>query len=283
MIKAGVIGYPISHSLSPVIHNYWLQKHNIEGSYEAIEVVPENLEKFIKDLDKNGFAGVNVTIPHKEKVLAAVNKVAKVVKYVGAVNTIVVDDGVIKGTNTDLIGFLNNILAHSEGIDFKNKKAVVVGAGGAAKAIVPALMEQRLDFAEIVIVNRTEDKSLAIKEFHNRISPQDAAKIKVAKWKDRNNVLEETSLIVNTTSLGMVGKDRLDISLDKLPMEAVVTDIVYNPLETNFLKEARLRGNKTIDGLGMLLYQAVDGFNEWFGVKPEVTDELRQKVLENLR
>lgn len=265
--KAAVIGYPVAHSLSPRLHNYWLKKNNIAGEYTAIEVLPENLSEFIKSLDKNGFCGVNVTIPHKENVIPFLDEIDKYAKAIGAVNTIVVNDGKLIGKNTDAEGFYNNIENRIRGA----KKAVVLGAGGAAKAIVFAL--EMFDFEEIIIINRTKDRAIMLAHIFSLNS-------KVADWNDRNKILENADLLVNTTSLGMTGKDELDIDLSLLPKTALVTDIVYNPLITPLLAQAQARGNPIVDGLGMLLHQAVPAFEAWFGVRPEVTEELRKYILE---
>ncbi len=267
IIKAGVIGFPVEHSLSPRLHNYWLKKYNIAGEYKAYPVKPENLAGFIDDLRKDeDFVGVNLTIPHKETVIPFLDGIDDIAMAIGAVNTIIAKDGKLHGTNTDVYGFYENIHQHIKG---KNK-AVVLGAGGAAKAVIFALEMEK--FEEIIITNRTRDRALILAHIYTSGS-------QVANWENRNKILENVDLLVNTTSLGMTGKEPLEIDLSLLPKTALVTDIVYNPLVTPLLAQAQARGNPTVDGLGMLLHQAVPAFEAWFGVKPEVTQELRQYVL----
>jgi len=267
MKKAGVIGYPITHSLSPKLHNYWLKKYNIDGEYKAIEVKPEGLADFIKNMAANGYSGVNVTIPHKEAVMEFLYEIDHVAKAIGAVNTIVVKDGKLIGKNTDVAGFAENIKSHIIG----KKKAVIFGAGGAARAVGKALLD--LDFSQITIANRTLAKADEVRhQFDNNLE--------VASWEERSHLLKDADLLVNTTSLGMTGKGELEIDLSLLPTTALVTDIVYNPLITPLLAQAQARGNPTVDGLGMLLHQAVPAFEAWFGVRPVVDDELRKYMLE---
>jgi shikimate dehydrogenase len=271
--KAAVIGYPVAHSLSPRLHNYWLKKYNIAGEYTAIEVLPENLADFIKSLDKNGFCGVNVTIPHKENVISFLDEIDKYAQAIDAVNTIVVQDGRLIGKNTDVYGFFENIKPYITG----RKKSVILGAGGAAKAVVSAL--SLFEFSEIIITNRTKKRAEdLINRLDSRLRGND--KIKIADWEKRSEILQDADLLVNTTSLGMTGKGELDINLEKLPKTALVTDIVYNPLITPLLAQAQARGNLIVDGLGMLLHQAVPAFEAWFGVRPEVTEDLRKYILE---
>lgn len=281
IIKSGVIGFPISHSLSPRIHNFWLKKYNISGSYEAIEVRPEDLENFINKLGKNGFKGINITLPHKERALSFVDKADQFAKFLGAINTVVVDDSGVSGTNTDFLGFAQNLKSSAPGFDFSRGKAVIIGGGGAARAVLFALTS--LKVPEIIATNRTREKAEEIKQIIVENFRYPAEKIKVVDWENRSNALEHANLLVNATSLGMKGQPPLEIDLSFLPKDALVTDIVYNPLETELLKQARERGNKTVDGLGMLLHQAAPGFEAWFGIKPEVTEELRNHVLEAMK
>ncbi len=263
---AGVIGWPVSHSKSPALHNYWLQKHGIDGAYIPLSVNPEHLAEVIRALPLMGFAGVNLTLPHKELVLPMLDSVDKKATLIGAVNTVIVTaEGKLHGTNTDAYGFMENIRPYLKG---KNK-AVILGAGGAAKAVAYALAEE--GFAEIVITNRSLNKAEAIAASF----PQATAK----NWDLRHGLLEDANLLVNATSLGMMGKETLDLDLWALPKAALVTDIVYAPLMTPLLAAAHARGNPIVDGLGMLLHQAVPGFEAWFGTKPEVTPELRSAIL----
>jgi len=291
-IKAGVIGYTedgnfAKKTLSPRIHNYWLKKYGINGEYKAYNIQPDNLEEFIISLPKQNMTGCNVTLPHKENILKIENiKLTSSTKNIGAVNTIFIENGVICGDNTDWIGFWNNVV-HSL-YNKQNKKAIILGAGGAAKGVIYALFQG--GFTEIIVTNRTKSRA---EELVSYVTPHllRGLEIKIADWNDRNEILKDCDLLVNTTSLGMVGQPELDIDLSLLPKEAVVTDIVYNPLETKLLKAALLRGNQVVDGLGMLLYQAVPGFKAWFDPdglilkknEPEVTEDLRQYVLEGLK
>ncbi len=267
---AGVMGWPVSHSKSPRLHGYWLRTHGIDGAYVPLPVAPENLEAALRALPVMGFSGVNLTIPHKEAALRIVDKVDDVAARIGAVNTIVVnEDGTLTGSNTDGYGFLENI--HSQQPDWKptSGPVVVLGAGGAARGICVAL--QDAGARDITVVNRTKAKAETLAEEFS---------LSAGDWETRTDHLDGAALLVNTTSLGMQGQDELEISLDKLPPDALVCDIVYTPLETDLLKTAKDRGNHTVDGMGMLLHQARPGFAAWFGAEPKVTDELRRFVLE---
>ncbi len=267
ILKAGVVGWPVSHSLSPRLHNFWLEKYNIGGEYKAYPVEPKNLTEFIFSIrGDNNFRGVNLTIPHKEAVIDFLDYVDGTAKNIGAVNTIINKDGKLRGTNTDAYGFAENIKPYITG----NKKAVVLGAGGAARAVCFALGE--LCFEQIVISNRTLDRAKNLSSVIN--SPSS-----IADWESRSEILQGADLLVNTTSLGMKGKEELNIDLFLLPKTALVTDIVYSPLLTPLLAQAQDRGNPVTDGLGMLLHQAVPAFEAWFGVRPEVNEELRKHVL----
>ncbi len=264
MIRAGVVGHPVAHSLSPKMHGYWLTLHGIDGEYKPYDVAPEALERFIKTLPERRFAGCNITIPHKGMALKLVDRVDDLAVAVGAVNTVIVEGGQTVGTNTDVAGFYENVKPHLGA----TRRAVVLGAGGAARAVVVAL--RQLGFSNIVITNRSRDKAEAIAGEQG---------LEVAAWEDRSGVLEGADLLVNTTSLGLAGKPPLEISLEALPVSALVTDIIYAPLDTPLLLAARTRGNPVVDGLGMLLHQAAPGFAAWFGVMPEVTNDLRQHIL----
>ena len=269
-LLAGVMGWPISHSRSPCVHGYWLEKYAIDGAYVPLAVVPDRFEEALKGLQAAGFRGVNVTVPHKEAALRACDTLDPDAKRIGAVNTIVFgDDGSIQGSNTDAYGFIENIrqtAAWSGGV------AVVLGAGGAARAICVSLIDAGATQIHLINITKSRTESLA-REFGN--------KIRVEDWKNRSNTLLNASLLVNTTSLGMTGQPPLDINLDVLPTAAIVNDIVYAPLETPLLATARSRGNITIDGLGMLLHQARPGFEIWFGTDPEVTEAMRNIVLKS--
>ncbi|MBC8445238.1 MAG: shikimate dehydrogenase [Rhodospirillaceae bacterium] len=271
IIKAGVIGWPIDHSLSPRLHGYWLNRFNIKGSYEAIGVDEDSLQLFLEKLPINGYSGLNVTIPHKESVMQHLHSISSQARRIGAVNTIIVNNkGQLAGSNTDGFGFIENLKQGNSEFNATKGPAVVLGAGGAARAIVVALIDKGAP--SIKLINRTRARA-------EELALDIGGPIQVLDWQDRNDILEDASLLVNTTTLGMNGKPPLDISLDGLAAEALVTDIVYAPLETGLLKSARARGNGAVDGLGMLLHQARPGFAAWFGVEPEVTDDLRNYVL----
>lgn len=279
--RAGVIGHPITHSLSPKIHNYWLKQYEIEGSYEAVDVSPQQLPEFIKTLSARGFVGVNVTIPHKQEVMKYLDNIHVEAAAIGAVNTIIIEQGKTYGHNTDAQGFITNIQEEMPDLDLFEQKAVMFGAGGAARAVAVALIEEG---AKLFITNRTKEKATTLKqhlvkelaENYPEIKQDDA--ITIVDWEKRNEILSGAAILANTTSLGMKNYPALNIDLDHLPEDAVVTDIVYSPLKTDLLKKAEERGNKTVDGLGMLLYQAEPGFYAWFGQRPEVTKELRAAI-----
>jgi shikimate dehydrogenase len=290
-MKSCVIGYPISHSLSPIIHNYWLKKYNIEGSYKAIEVLPENLEKFIKEMPQNGLTGCNITLPHKEAAWKIVSQMREfsdkdtlpshVAKYMKAINTIYINDaGEYIATNTDFIGFARNLIEAQPNYDYQNSIAYIIGAGGAAKAIAFALASMRV--MQIVITNRTIDKCFEIKELLCKNFGFSENKFDIVDWEKRNEVFPHCNLVVNTTSLGMKGKAELEVDISKLPENSLVTDIIYNPLHTKLLTVAKNNGQIIVDGLGMLLHQAAPGFESWFGKKPEIDEGLRKAVLEKL-
>ncbi len=272
--KAFVIGHPIKHSRSPLIHGSWIAEHGIDGSYEAIDVAPDALPAFIDRLRQGEFAGGNVTIPHKEAVFALCDSVDPLAKTIGAANTLVRQpDGRVHGFNTDYMGFLGNLEQNAPGWAEGLKRAIVLGAGGAARAILVALRERGIP--EIILLNRTPEKAEALaKEIPGPFVPGALA--------DYARYAPEAGLVVNTTSIGMHGTRFEDLDLRLLQKTALVTDIVYVPLTTPLLADARALGLRTVDGLGMLLHQAVPGFEAWFGVRPEVTPALRAKVEANL-
>ena len=271
MKLAGVIGWPVAHSRSPRLHGYWLRLHGIDGAYVPLPVRPDDLAAVIKALPKMGFAGVNLTVPHKEMVMACVDELDPVAQRIGAVNTLVFgDDGKVIGRNTDAFGFLENLRRSAPHWQPDQGPAVVLGAGGAARAVVVALLDAGV--RDIRLVNRSPERSAAL--------IADIPGPVAVEWADRSQALDGAALLVNTTLLGQTGQPPLDLDLSALPVRAVVYDIVYVPLETNLLATARARGNGVVDGLGMLLWQAAPGFAAWFGVQPQVTPELRQCVLE---
>jgi len=271
---AGVIGWPVGHSLSPRLHGYWLNEYGIDGTYVPLPVKPEDCRAALRMLPKLGFAGVNVTVPHKQVAAQTVDTLDAVAGRTGAVNTVVVEtDGRLAGSNTDGYGFLENLNAGAKGWKASAGAAVVIGAGGAARAITAALLEAGAP--EVRIVNRTPAKAAAL-------AHDIGGAITVVAWPDRAKALADAALLANATSLGMKGEKSLDLDLKPLPRDAIVTDIVYAPLETPLLKAAAARGHRTVDGLGMLLHQARPGFHCWFGVEPKVTAALREFVLNGL-
>ncbi len=271
VLKAGVMGFPIGHSLSPRLHGFWLKQYGISGSYEAFEVRPEELEAALRRLESEGVAGVNLTIPHKVAACGIVDEIDGIAKRVGAVNLVTVEaGGRLLGRNTDAYGFEQNLLCN--GFERKGGRAFVLGAGGACRAVLVAL--QNMGFEEIKIANRTLGHA---QKLADELSTE-RSRISVSAW-EKAPRLDGVELLVNTTSLGMTGQPPLDISLESLPTSATVTDIVYAPLETGLLRQARERGNRAIDGLGMLLHQARPAFKAFFGVDPYVSEELRTFVL----
>lgn len=271
---AGVMGWPIRHSRSPRLHGFWLRHHAIDGAYLPLAVKPENLELALRALPALGFAGCNITMPHKLRALALVDDVTPQARRIGAVNTVVVQAGRLQGSNTDAPGFLASLQADAPAWRPEVGPAVVLGAGGAARAVAVALLEAGVP--RLRLCNRSLDRAEAL-------ARDLGERAEVAPWPAAAAGLADAALLVNATSLGMRGQPPLDLDLARLPPEAVVNDLVYMPLETGLLAAARRRGNTVVDGLGMLLHQAVPGFAAWFGVRPEVTPELRAAVLETLR
>ena len=268
---AGVIGSPIAHSKSPALHTHWLKTLGIAGHYIPIDVAQENLEHIIKTLPKMGFVGVNVTVPYKEKVMDFADLVTDRAALIGSANTLIFrKDGKIHADNTDSYGFIQNLRQKAPDWDPKAGPAAILGAGGAARAVIAALVE--VGVPEILISNRTKARAEKLKaDFGKRL--------RVVDWVQAGNMLEEAATVINTTSLGMVGKPPLRVPLDGLQKGTLVTDLVYAPLMTHLLNEANEAGCVTVDGLGMLLHQAVPAFERWFGVRPQVTDETRAAVL----
>ncbi len=268
---AGVMGWPIAHSLSPQVHGFWLKRHGINGAYVPLAVSPGNFEKALRALPLLGFAGTNVTVPHKEAALKLVDEVDPVAERIGAVNTILVkDDGSLFGTNTDAYGFMENLKDHVPEWQPEAGPSVVLGAGGAARAVVASLVDAGVP--EVRLVNRTLSRAQALIETIG-------GPISIYGWDDANALIAGANLVVNTTTLGMKGQPPMDLVLNNLLSGAVVTDIVYAPLLTPFLAQAKSCHFTTVDGLGMLLHQAVPGFARWFGTTPQVTDALRNHVL----
>lgn len=269
---AGVIGMPIAHSRSPRLHGFWLRRYGIAGHYVPLPVMPEHLADVLRVLPRAGFVGVNVTIPHKEAVLALADVVTDRAALIGAANTLIFrPDGKIHADNTDGYGFIANLRQNAPEWQAAGGPAAVIGAGGAARAVVASLLDSGVK--ELRISNRTRIRSEQIKaEF--------GARLVVYDWAQAGNMLDGATTVVNATSLGMDCKQALRVPLDALSSDALVTDLVYTPLMTPFLAEAQAKGCKIVDGLGMLLHQAAPGFERWFGKRPEVDDETRRVVLE---
>lgn len=268
---AGVIGHPIAHSRSPHLQGYWLKSLGLQGYYIPMDVTPEDLPKVIETLPKMGFVGVNITVPHKERVIELADLITDRAAIIGAANTLIFQrDGRLHADNTDGYGFIENLRSNAPGWDPKSGPAAVIGAGGAARAVVASLLE--VGVPEILISNRTRFRAEKLKsDFGNRLH--------VVDWAQVGNMLDAAKTVVNTTSLGMVGKPELGVPLGGLQKDALVTDLVYTPLKTRLLSEADAIGCTTVDGLGMLLHQAVPGFERWFGIRPEVDDKTRRAVL----
>ena len=267
---AGVMGWPVAHSLSPRLHGFWLRQYGIDGVYVPLPVHPDAFPDAIRALAQIGFRGVNITVPHKQAALSACDQVDAVARRIGAVNTVVFTDGRLHGSNTDAFGFLENM---REGVsDWQPAvgPAVVLGAGGAARSVVAALVDSGVP--EVRVCNRSAQRAQAL-------CREIGGPVKSLSWTDREAALSDTAVLVNATSLGMTGQEPLTLDLARLPNSAVVSDLVYVPLETPLLAAARARGNRVVDGLGMLLHQARPGFAAWFGVSPAVTPELRDFVL----
>jgi shikimate dehydrogenase len=268
-LLAGVMGWPVMHSRSPKLHNFWLQQYGLTGAYVSLEIRQEGLEHALRALPTLNFAGCNLTIPHKEAALKLVDSVDPMARRIGAVNTIVVGaDGQLEGRNTDAYGFISSVCDSHPDWHAGDGPIVVLGAGGGARAVVFALLQREV--GRVYVINRTRDRAQALKKkFGNRVH--------LAGWNETTGLLGGAGILVNTTTLGMVGQPPLEINL-RCPASLVVADLVYAPLETGLLAAARARGLRTADGLGMLLHQAVRGFQLWFGVRPEVTPELRALV-----
>jgi len=268
---AGVIGWPVAHSRSPRLHGYWLAERGIDGAYLPLPVPPDSIAAVLRALPRAGFRGVNVTLPHKAAALAAADRATPEARRIGAANTLVFDEaGRIEARNTDGYGFLENLREGAPGWRAAAGPAVVIGAGGAARALLVALLDAGAP--EIRLVNRTAARAAAL-------AAEIGGAIRPWAWAKRTEALADAALLVNATTQGMGGEPALDLPLDRLPATAVVNDIVYTPLETPLLAAARRRGNRAVDGLGMLLHQARPGFAAWFGVEPAVTPALRAFLL----
>ncbi|MFY9784834.1 MAG: shikimate dehydrogenase [Pseudolabrys sp.] len=262
-----VIAWPAGHSRSPLIHNYWIKQHKLDAEYRREAVPPDKFAEFVTHLHEHGYIGANITVPHKEPALK-LSEPDERARAVGAANALWYKDGRLRSTNTDVEGFLANLDAVTPGWDRGLSTAVVLGAGGGARAVVYALVTREV--GRIYVINRTKEKAQALR---NKFG----SAVQVAGWDETTGLLGDAGLLVNTTTLGMVGQPPLDFNL-RCPVSMVVVDIVYAPLVTGLLASARARGLRSADGLGMLLHQAVRGFELWFGIRPEVTPELRALV-----
>jgi shikimate dehydrogenase len=269
-VLAGVMGWPVAHTRSPAIHNHWIAKYGLKGAYVQLPVQPERLETAIRGLSALGFAGCNITVPHKVSAMRFMDELHPAARRVAAINTIVVQpDGRLLGMNNDGAGYIQSLRDADATWRGDAGPALVLGAGGAARAIVVALLDEGVP--ELRITNRTLERAQELaNDFGDRV--------KVVPWAERNDAMAGVSLLVNTTTLGMHGQAPLDVALGALPLEAMVSDAIYIPLETPLLAQARMRGHRTVNGLGMLLNQARPAFQSWFGVLPEVTPELRAAV-----
>lgn len=270
----GLIGYPLDHSLSPRIHSYWIKQYSVDAEYKLFTTPPARVRQIVKRLRDKGAVGFNVTIPHKLAVMEYLDTIDTTATRIGAVNTVIIKDGIATGTNTDAYGFITNLREGLTGsvegdISSALTDVVLLGAGGATRAAIVALRDAGAK--TITLTNRSSDKAQALAEEFSCTS---------IPWDEKNAALHDATLLINTTSLGMQHQPPLDLDLSALPTHAAVHDIVYAPLETELLKTARARDNKTVDGLGMLLYQAQKAFELWHGVLPEATAELRAHVLE---
>ena len=271
--RACVTGYRIAYSRSPMLHGYWLKSLGIEGSYELADIAPADYPDFLRSLRRNGYVGCNVTVPHKEAAFRAVDKRDAAAAAIGAVNTIWYERDTLVGSNSDAYGFLAHLDAAVPGWDTEARFAVVLGAGGAARAVVYALLTR---IGSVQVVNRTLNRA-------QDLATHFGANVTAHDYKDLPQLLPQADLLVNATSLGATGNAPLEINLAGLKAGAIVYDIVYVPLETELLKVAKARGHRTVDGLGMLLHQGVPGFARWFGVTPPVTAELRALIEADIR
>jgi shikimate dehydrogenase len=273
-LLAGVMGWPVMHSRSPLLHNYWFEQHDLAGTYVPLAIRPEGLAAALRALHPLGFAGCNLTIPHKQQAMTIVDEVDAVARRIGAISCVVVrPDGSLAGSNNDCYGFIRNIKQEQPGWRADAGPIVVLGAGGGSRAVCYGLLQENA--REIRLVNRTFARAKGIAD-------EFGGPIKALPWESRHDALEGAAMVVNATSQGMVGQAALDIRLDKLPKAALAADIIYIPLETPFLAAARKRGNRTVNGLGMLLHQARPAWKAWFGIEVDVTAELRTLVEKSL-
>ena len=272
---AGVMGWPIAQSRSPILHNYWIEKYNLSGRYVPLAVRPERLADAIRGLPALGFRGCNLTMPHKQLAMTMVDKVTDTAKRIGAINCIVVgDDGRMSGTNNDGNGYVLSVQEVAPQWKPSDGPIAILGAGGAARAIIVALVERGA--RDLRLINRTFEKA-------ERLAKEFSPNVKPITWDKRSEAIGDVVLVVNATDQGMIGKPALEISLDRLSKQTLVSDLIYVPPETSFLAAAKARGNVTINGLGMLLHQARPAFEAWFGVLPEITPDLRKRIMDTFK
>ncbi len=281
LIKAGVIGFPISHSLSPIIHNFYLNKYKINGTYEAFAIPSENFEDSIKNLvQQQNLSGFNITIPHKEKIYNLCQHLSKTAQMTKAVNTLIVmENGKFFGHNSDAEGFIKNFFNHCPNYQLNNKKCLVIGAGGASRAIIYSLISQKV--SQIFIANRDQEKALKLIADFKNFSQQNLVDLKFIPLKTSFDFLNEVDLIINASSLGMINQQKLDIDISNAKKTAIVYDIVYKPLITDLLSQAKKLDLKIITGIGMLIEQALIGFEAWYKIKAEFDLELEKILLKN--
>jgi shikimate dehydrogenase len=273
-LLAGVLGWPVMHSRSPLIHNHWFAQHGLKGRYVPLAIAPEGLAAALRALPALGFSGCNVTIPHKQAAMDIVDEIHESARAIGAISCVTVrPDGTLLGSNNDAHGFIRNLRQQQPGWRAQAGPAVVIGAGGGSRAVCYGLLQAGVQ--EVRLVNRTPGRAAAV-------ASALGGGIRAVDWGDREAALDGAALVVNTTSQGMVGQGALDLALNRLPLTAIAADIVYIPLETPFLAAARARGNPTVSGLGMLLHQGPLAWKLWFGIEPEVTDELQALVERSL-
>jgi shikimate dehydrogenase len=270
MKHACVIGWPVEHSRSPLLHGYWLKKYGIDGAYTKRAVAPEAVAGFLQSLRANGYVGCNVTVPHKAAAFSAADEREDSAKAVSAANTLWLSDGKLVAANTDTYGYMTNLSQQAPGWDRRDAPVSILGAGGAARAVVFGFLDAGV--SEIRVFNRTRARA-------ETLAQQFGSCVKVFDWSQREAGSRDSAVLVNTTTIGMNGAGTLDLDLAGFDPECVVSDIVYVPLETELLRKAKSQGLRTVDGLGMLLHQGVPGFEKWFGVRPEVTDELRNLIV----
>ena len=267
---AGVMGWPVMHSRSPMMHNYWMEQQGLAGTYVPLAIEPGKIGPALRAMHPLGFAGCNLTIPHKQDAMEIVDEVDEVAKKIGAISCVVVrDDGSLFGTNNDWLGFLGNLREFRPDWRADAGPVTVIGAGGGSRAVCYALLDQGV--TEIRLVNRTRERA-------EKLAEEFGGPIEVHSWEERHDALDGVAMAVNVTSQGMQGETALDIQLDALPVDAIAADIIYIPLETPFLAAARARGNPTLNGVGMLLHQGPPAWKRWFGVEPQVTPDLRAEM-----